>query len=354
MPLSPERRAWVCAYLKYFVFREAFCPPEAIEDALALQVADVQTLVALIRTRYLNARVPVPKNGNLDLAWAYAQSPAHHHRFVQMLRVSPTTFDVLHDLIRNHPAFYNNSPMPQAPVPVQLALTLWRLGRHGNAASVMDAARMAGISEGSVHDFTRRCFQAILPLHNQFVRPLTPAEKAIEKQWVEQHSGIGGEFKEGWVMYDGTIVVLYRRPDMDGDGYYTRKANYGLNLQVRHSTTSFVGQGRTEDAFRLAMSPPISVSLITRTVIRALLMTLLLSAGPLLTAIRTGSFLATSLPGQTQHTTSPSVLFLCTSGRLQTSRRMLSLIRLPPISEFALSTPWAHSKAALAACEVYK
>ena len=32
-------------------------------------------------------------------------------------------------------------------------------------------------------------------------------------------------------MYDGTIVVLYRKPGKNGDAYYTRKANYGLNVQ---------------------------------------------------------------------------------------------------------------------------
>ena len=33
-------------------------------------------------------------------------------------------------------------------------------------------------------------------------------------------------------MYDGTIVVLYAKPGLNGDAYFTRKANYGLNLQV--------------------------------------------------------------------------------------------------------------------------
>ncbi|SRR6266545_6315667 len=33
-------------------------------------------------------------------------------------------------------------------------------------------------------------------------------------------------------MYDGTIVVLYARPGLDGNAYYTQKSNYGLNLQV--------------------------------------------------------------------------------------------------------------------------
>ena len=33
-------------------------------------------------------------------------------------------------------------------------------------------------------------------------------------------------------MYDGTIVVLYKKPGLNGDAYYTRKANCGLNAQV--------------------------------------------------------------------------------------------------------------------------
>ena len=33
-------------------------------------------------------------------------------------------------------------------------------------------------------------------------------------------------------MYDSTIVVLYRRPGLNGDAHYTRKANYGLNVQI--------------------------------------------------------------------------------------------------------------------------
>jgi len=33
-------------------------------------------------------------------------------------------------------------------------------------------------------------------------------------------------------MYDGTIVVLYKKPGLNGDAYYTRKGNYGLNAQV--------------------------------------------------------------------------------------------------------------------------
>lgn len=44
--------------------------------------------------------------------------------------------------------------------------------------------------------------------------------------------GFVGGWREGWLMYDGTIVVIYQKPGLNGDAYYTRKANYGLNVQV--------------------------------------------------------------------------------------------------------------------------
>ena len=65
-----------------------------------------------------------------------------------------------------------------------------------------------------------------------FVRPLTREEKEVEKQWIDAHLGFVGTWREGWLMYDGTIVVLYQKPGLNGDAYYTHKANYGLNAQV--------------------------------------------------------------------------------------------------------------------------
>ncbi|KAG6880686.1 hypothetical protein C0992_003027, partial [Termitomyces sp. T32_za158] len=66
-----------------------------------------------------------------------------------MLRVSPIVFDTILTLIQDHPVFANNSNVPQASVEEQLAVTLYQMGRYGNAASVEDVARIAGISEGS-------------------------------------------------------------------------------------------------------------------------------------------------------------------------------------------------------------
>lgn len=108
--------------------------------------------------------------------------------------------------------FHNNSNFPQAPVAYQLAVTLFRLGRFGNGASVQDIARDAGICEGSVIMYTERCFKAILALHGMFVRPLIAEEREREKCWIDKQMGFKGAWRDGWVMYDGTIVVLYQRP----------------------------------------------------------------------------------------------------------------------------------------------
>lgn len=114
----------------------------------------------------------------------------------------------------------------------QLAVTLFCMGRYGNGASIQDIARTAGCSEGSVENYTDGWFTGIESLQEIFVQKLTRAEKEQEKQWIDEHLGFKGAWRDGWVMYDGTIVVLYRRPGLNGDAYYTRKANYGLNVQV--------------------------------------------------------------------------------------------------------------------------
>ncbi|KAG2746064.1 hypothetical protein P692DRAFT_201841041 [Suillus brevipes Sb2] len=106
------------------------------------------------------------------------------------------------------------------------------MGHYGNGGSLEDIARHAGISEGGVELFTERCFTAIEFLHDIFVHLPTAEEKEIEKLWIDHEIGFRGTWQEGWVMYDGTIVVLYTKPGLNGDAYFTRKSNYGLNLQV--------------------------------------------------------------------------------------------------------------------------
>ncbi|KAF9032579.1 hypothetical protein BJ165DRAFT_1410751 [Panaeolus papilionaceus] len=213
--------------------------PDIIDlDEALIQLHQNITLFNKIRnTRYFNPREPIPKAGNIHLAFEYAENPNQHHLFVQMLRVSPLVFNVILELIKDHLVFHN-SHRPQKPIKLQLAVTLYRLGRFGNGASVHDVAQVAGCSPGAVMLYTHRCFIAITSLHDMFVRPLTDEEKEKEKEWVDSKMGFQGLWREGWVMYDGTIIPLAYQPSSNGAAYFTRKHNYGLNLQVGNTPSN--------------------------------------------------------------------------------------------------------------------
>ena len=105
----------------------------------------------------------------MQLVWDFAENPANHHCFINMLHVTPLVFQTILTLIKEHPTFTNNSNNAQAPVEQQLAITLFRMGQYGNGASVEDIAQQAGCAEGSVENFTERCFTAIESLHDLFV-----------------------------------------------------------------------------------------------------------------------------------------------------------------------------------------
>ena len=93
------------------------------------------------------------------------------------------------------------------------------MGRYGNGASFDDVVRICGSSEGDVKNATWQCFDAIESLHDLCVHPLTAEEKEIEKQWMDQDLGFWELWQEDWVMYDGTIVVLYAKLGLNGDIY---------------------------------------------------------------------------------------------------------------------------------------
>ena len=143
---------------------------------------DINTLLSILLTRYPNGRTTVPRLGNIQLVWDFAENPANHHRFVNMLRVTPLVFQTILTLIEQHPIFTNNSNNSQTSVEQQLAITLFRMGRYGNGASIEDIAWQAGCAEGSVENYTDRCFAAIESLHDRFLRRLTSGEKEAEKK----------------------------------------------------------------------------------------------------------------------------------------------------------------------------
>ena len=201
------------AYLILLAMQSIYNPFSSLKEAYWMFNINIMIILALLDTQYLSGHDHhIQKAGSLYLAWGYAQNPDAHHRFQQMLWVSPLVFNILLSLIWDHPVFQNNSAILQTQVEVQLAVTLYQMGQNGNGASIEDIAQVARCSIGSVENFTQWCFNAIKSLHDIFIWRLTPEEKEIEKQWIEKEMGFSGTLQEGYLMYNGTIIVSYKKP----------------------------------------------------------------------------------------------------------------------------------------------
>ncbi|KAJ7764043.1 hypothetical protein DFH07DRAFT_956316 [Mycena maculata] len=129
MPRRTYHSKVIRSYLAHMVMRDLLMPPETLDFQTQLDklTLDIQTLDAIMKTRYLRNRGHVAKAGNLHLAWVYAENPEDHGRFTNMFCVSPFVFEVILELIQDHEVFHNNSNNRQTPVAQQLAVTLYSL-----------------------------------------------------------------------------------------------------------------------------------------------------------------------------------------------------------------------------------
>lgn len=100
----------ICSYILFLLVNNLFTRYETFEQACQQFNVNVGLIMALYATHYLNGQDHhVPKSGQMHLAWDYAQNPANHQRFANMLCVSPLVFWAIVTLIKNHPVFTNSS-----------------------------------------------------------------------------------------------------------------------------------------------------------------------------------------------------------------------------------------------------
>ncbi len=77
MALSEARQEAISAYLLMMLSRDLFGPYGTFQEACQQFNVDVNLLLALHETRYLNGRDNhVPKAGNMHLAWEHKEDPA--------------------------------------------------------------------------------------------------------------------------------------------------------------------------------------------------------------------------------------------------------------------------------------
>ncbi|KAF9479155.1 hypothetical protein BDN70DRAFT_895188 [Pholiota conissans] len=189
-------------------------------------------LESLYSTRYQVKRRDIPKTDqNIELLLGdYKQN--HPENFRSYLRMSPACFDTLVTTIQYHPIFLNDSNNSQMPVERQVAIALCRFGHYGNAVSTMKVALWAGVGYGTVKNATVRVMTAVCDARFRAMTMPWPDATQIEsaKAWVEANSCFA--WRDGWLMVDGTLIPLFRRPAEYGTSFFDRKSNYSMNVQL--------------------------------------------------------------------------------------------------------------------------
>jgi hypothetical protein len=157
---------------------------------------------------------------------------AHPGQFHEDLCVNPLTFDALVGKLQNDSVFRNNSSKPQMPVEEQVAITLYRFGHDGNAASFQGVANCAVVGKGTVLLVTCQVMTAVLQpeFMDEAVHFPDAEENEAVKKWVHRHSCKA--WCNGWCLVDGTLIPLAEWPHWFGESYFNRKNQYSLNIQA--------------------------------------------------------------------------------------------------------------------------
>ena len=79
MPCLSLCQETINAYLLLMISCTLFTPFHDLEEACHQFGVDINTIIAIEETCYLNGQHPDPRAGNLHLAWQYAQNPDDHH-----------------------------------------------------------------------------------------------------------------------------------------------------------------------------------------------------------------------------------------------------------------------------------
>jgi len=108
MPQIKVHDDLVNQYILSMLMRQIFTPAErqTLEHRQRQNDLDINSLLSILLTRYPNGRPTVPKLGNLGLAWDFAENPANHHRFVNMLCVTPLVFQTILILINTFLCYF--------------------------------------------------------------------------------------------------------------------------------------------------------------------------------------------------------------------------------------------------------
>ena len=179
------------------------------------------SLLELSEQRYFNPRTYVSKSSY----WYNEILPSYDDkRFKKILRMTSESFKKLVQLISSHDIFKSNSQRKQAPVELQLALFLHRLGSRSD---IFNICSKFGIAEGTVILYTKRVVKAIIAQKHLFVQ----WPKREKRSFTHRGFQLIGGFENVIGAVDGTHVILNEKPSKSPELYFNRKKCYSIHCQ---------------------------------------------------------------------------------------------------------------------------
>ena len=128
-------------------------------------------------------------------------------------------------MLITHPIFQNNSRNSQAPIELQFAVFLRRIG---SKESIFEICSRFEIAEGTVYLYCKRVMTAIFSLKKTLIKWPTGENKQIIHKGFKN---IGG-FRNVIGSIDGTHVVLTNKPPKDPEVFFNRKKCYSIQVQA--------------------------------------------------------------------------------------------------------------------------
>ncbi|KAG2191582.1 hypothetical protein INT47_012676 [Mucor saturninus] len=183
-------------------------------------------LQSLESHRYLSPRISVPRRFD---RWERFVDSLDETRWKQDMRMSKESFGKILTMVSGHRLYQSSeSGRQQTSVRKQLMVVLLRLGSDGNGASVGRIARLAGISEGSVHAFTTRFFDVMLSMEGDVIKWPGKEQKERIKDITKNNNG----FPDCLGFVDGTLIHLEYKPKFRGLEFFNRKKRYSIQTMA--------------------------------------------------------------------------------------------------------------------------
>ena len=175
------------------------------------------SLLAIISSRYLQARVYLPRCTN----WVSEILPGlKEETFKHLMSMSRRDFSALLHQIEDGPGrkiFQNKSRDAQAPVCLQFALALIRFGFSGNAASLLNISLITRCSIGAVQNAYSRVMRSLVLMAADEIRWPSESERMELRIRAAQHG-----FPFAFFAVDGTTIPLCEKPCIDHEAFFDR------------------------------------------------------------------------------------------------------------------------------------